>query len=156
MDFPLDHTPAEWREMATDCHRRRVESIDNCDTDGFLSQWALDQLALRYLTLADLAESGGRMETTLLADLHGNLLDAREVNTRYGWAWVITNPDGTTSWFNESEARRGRTRMANNAKKGYQMLVVSGPVAMNDKGHLVVITDDPDELEIVGVDDQDR
>lgn len=53
-----------------------------------------------------------------LYDLEGNLLNARHVETRFGWAWAITNADGSTTWFNESQAKSCTTYRRNNAKKG--------------------------------------
>jgi hypothetical protein len=79
-------------------------------------------MARLYDFLAEVAESGNVRTFRGLADLDGNLLDAREVQTRFGWAWAITNADGSTSWFNESQAKSGARRIATHAKKGYKFV----------------------------------
>lgn len=111
-------TAAEWRAMAVSNRQRSAESFERCDTDGFLSQWAGDQMAARYEQCATIAEDGG-MECTAIFDLEGNWIDARLVDTQYGLSWVHEDENGNTKWFNESQARNEKTRIANNAKKGY-------------------------------------
>lgn len=128
--FPTEHTPEEWRAMSGRQHEASRESFDRCDTDGCLTQWAADTMGRLYSFIADLAENGGRATFRKLADLDGNILDAREVHTRYGYAWAITNPDGSTTWFHESEARKASTRTANNAKKGFKFVAVEGPAVV--------------------------
>jgi hypothetical protein len=131
--FPMDHTPDEWREMSRECYRREQESFDRCDTDGFLSQWASSMTARLYSLAADVAEQGGMWPFRTLADADGKPIDgAREVRTRYGWAWVL--PDGT--WFNPSKARSDERADANNRAKGFTFVHVDRPavVALSDGG----------------------
>jgi hypothetical protein len=119
--FPMDHTPDQWREMARECHQRSAESFERCDTDGFLSQWASTVTGRLYERLATVAESGGRWTFTTLADAAGNVIEgAREVKTRYGWAWVT--PDG--QWFNPSQASDPDVARARNLAKGFQLVQV--------------------------------
>jgi hypothetical protein len=120
--FPADRSPAEWRALATQGRKRSAESFERCDTDGFRSQWANDVMARLYDFLAEVAEAGNVRTFRALADLDGNLLNAREVQTPYGYAWAITNADGSTSWFNESQAKSGARRVAAHAKKGYKFV----------------------------------
>jgi hypothetical protein len=79
-------------------------------------------MARLYDFLATVAESGNVRTFRGLADLDGNLLDAREVQTRFGWAWAVTNADGSTTWFNESQAKSGERRRTAHAKKGFKFV----------------------------------
>ena len=120
--FPAEKTADEWDQMATERFRREQDSWERSDTDGFLSQGASVAMASLYRLCAEIARDGGTRTFEALADLDGNLLDAREVQTRYGYAWLITNPDGSTAWFNPSTARNGERRRAANARKGYKFI----------------------------------
>ncbi len=133
--FPTSKTPEEWREMARECYRRREESWQNSDTDGFLSQWAAEKVAGDYEHLATLSENGGKAQIMGVTDLDGNLLDARQVETQYGWAWMIKHEDGTVSWFNESKARSGEKRRKAHEAKGYRLVWVRHDVLMGFDGH---------------------
>lgn len=120
LTFPMDRTPAEWRAAAAGSAQRAADSWERSDTDGFLSQWASQSMSSLYLHAADLAEQGGREEFRALFDLDGNLLDAREVEGRFGWVWLVKRPGSdAVAWFNESEAQKDETRIRNNARKGY-------------------------------------
>lgn len=121
--FPTDHTPEEWRELARESWRRRNESWERSDTDGFLSQWANEQLASHYEDVAQVAEAGGKFDFTALTDLDGNWIDARYVETRYGWSWVWDDADGTTHWFRESSARSGERRRKYAESKGVRVVL---------------------------------
>jgi len=131
--FPMDHTPDEWREMARECYRRSAESFERCDTDGFLSQWASDVTGRLYDQLARVAEQGGKWMFAALADAAGNVITgAREVKTRFGWAWVT--PDG--QWFNPSHASDPDVAHARDLVKGFQLVEVErdAVVAMSEGG----------------------
>lgn len=135
--FPATRTPAEWRAMSGQGRKTAAESFERCDTDGFASQAANGLMAQLYDLCAEIAENGGCDTFRGLADLDGNLLDAKEVETRYGWAWVITHADGSVSWFNESEAKNGERRRAANARKGYMLVdcMVPAVVMMGGGGN---------------------
>lgn len=115
----------QWREMARQCDQRREESFQRCDTDGFLSQWAADQMAQRYLHCAEIAEQGATMTCSALFDLEGNLVDAKYVEGRYGPAWGIRDPHNPRGqflgFFNESRAQDPDRARATNARKGYYL-----------------------------------
>lgn len=120
----VNETPESLRAEAKELSQKSRESFDRSDTDGFLSQWALDITAREKRMKADLIERGGVIETTALFDTKGNLIPhAREVETRYGWAWVHDDENGT-HWFNPSKAQKAWQREANNAKKGYYLGLV--------------------------------
>lgn len=118
----MDQTPETLREQAKESRRRAYESFVNCDTDGFLSQWASNITADELEMTADLIEAGKVHEFTALFDsVTGDLIpDAREVETRFGWAW-LHKVDGRSQWFNPSKAKDPEVRRRNNAKKGYYL-----------------------------------
>jgi len=70
------------------CHQDSIDSFERCDTDGFLSQWASDQMAGKYRLMAQLAEEDG-MWTFRTLGLNGALVPCREIKTRYGWKWGV-------------------------------------------------------------------
>lgn len=129
--FPNDHTPQEWRDMAKQRRQSERESFERSDTDGYLSQWALGLTAQLYDTLAIVAEHGGMWEFRTLADVQGTVIEgAREVRTRYGWAWLT--PSG--QFFNPSHARNEADRKARDLAKGFQFVMVSRPAAVTLQG----------------------
>ena len=132
---PMTRTAEEWRQEARDARKRSFDSFERCDTDGYLSQWAATQMGQRYDLLATIAEEGGFwfME---VADLDGNLLDARYVETRYGWSWVWDDADGNAVWFRESNARKGERRKAAHAKKGVMLVRVKREAVMFSDGNV--------------------
>lgn len=120
----LGKTAAEWREMAAQSDRRRQESWERSDTDGFLSQWASDTMARKYDACAELASLGGVIEfqvpfvngevATLELDREG----------QYGRYWYLTVEAARVvgkRYFTPSSANKAATRRKNNAKKGVTM-----------------------------------
>jgi hypothetical protein len=124
-------TADEYRQMAREARQRSTESWERSDTDGFLSQWASDVAARKYDLQAEIAENGGRTEFLALFDLDGNLVPAKYIETKFGWAWALLNPEDLTGrfvgFFNESNARKESTRLANNRKKGFTVGRVLAP-----------------------------
>jgi len=123
------------REKANASRRQSLDSFARCDTDGALSQWASDSMAQLYTAQAEILDNGGTSEFTALFDIDGNMLDAREVQTRYGWSWVINYPGGTTTWFNESKAQNEERRTATNRRKGYYVGRISAPAWAAHRGN---------------------
>jgi len=126
---------AELRAEATAARRRSAASFDSCDTDGFLSQWAADSMARLYDVQAEILENGGVAEFPALFDLDGTMLDAREVQTRYGWAWAITTADGGTAWFSPSCAQDPARKIATDRRKGYFVGRISAPAWATNSGN---------------------
>lgn len=58
------YTPEELREMADKARQRGQESRERSDTDGFLSQWGSDRMAMAYDLAAKTAEDGWTAEFT--------------------------------------------------------------------------------------------
>jgi hypothetical protein len=117
-----------WRGRSRECHARRIESEERSDTDGFMSQWAAGQMANRYYHLATLAGRGWTWDYHALFDLDGNLVAAKYLKTRYGYAWAILESDDPdsriTGWFNESSAQDPARARATNARKGFYVGLV--------------------------------
>jgi len=125
-----------YRAMAQECRQNSADSFERCDTDGFLSQWASDQMSRKYLLMADLADNDG-MWTFQTLGRDGKLVPCRTINTRYGWKWAIyatfddaTNRGHIIEWV--SIGKRG-------PGKGYQWISVraEGVVDSAEAGVLV-------------------
>jgi hypothetical protein len=121
---PEDKAKADdLRRQARESAQRARESWERSDTDGFVSQWASNITHDELMLKADLIEAGGSYERDLLFDLQGNLVLAKEIETRYGWAWMILDPNNPTGpalgFFNESKAQKRETKIKNDARKGY-------------------------------------
>lgn len=122
-------TPEQWaaeadnfRRYAKESAQRAIESFDRCDTDGFLSQWASDSMALHYRACAELCDTQGLAEKPALFDLAGNLVSTRMINGQYGCAWLTTEDhvrSGGSQFVNPSHARKAATRHRNLKIKGY-------------------------------------
>jgi len=112
-----------YREQAKASRQRAYESFERSDTDGFMSQWASTITANELDLKAELIEQGGVIETSALFDLSGHLILAKEIETRFGWAWMILDPENpkgqAKAWFNPSKAKSESTRRKTNAAKGY-------------------------------------
>jgi hypothetical protein len=91
-------TPKKYRDMANACRERARESRALCDTDGFLSQGASDEMAERYEIAAKWLEHGKTHEFNCL--FHGDReVCARQFDGQYGLVWIVAE---------EEEARFGR------------------------------------------------
>lgn len=69
---------AALRQTAIDRKRREEESFQRCDTDGFLSQWALSIGAQRDEANAKILDNGGYARFPVLCDADGNVIADRE------------------------------------------------------------------------------
>lgn len=118
--FPKSRTAAEWREDAQEY--------------GFMSQGAADAMALLYRLCAEIADNGGKATFVRLADLSGNLLDAKKCETRFGYSWRIVNADGSVSWFGESKAKNGERRRKFAASKGYMLVNIEAEAVVFPSG----------------------
>lgn len=138
---------AQYRAEARGCYGSAYDSFERCDTDGFLSQWASGVMAGRYEGAAQILENGGCAEFIALFDLEGNLVPAKYMETRYGYAWALleVNEDESiqriVGWFNESRAKNEETARRNNEKKGYRLGKVRAACFLNLKDGRVIRTD---------------
>ncbi|MEU3686957.1 hypothetical protein [Streptomyces narbonensis] len=117
---PVNAEAQALREKAAEEDRKAYESFERCDTDGALSQWAWGVTAQKDRLEADILEAGGKAEFGALFDLDGNLVPAKEIETQFGWSWMLLDERGKCAgWFNASKARNEDTARKNNAKKGF-------------------------------------
>lgn len=129
---PMQASAAEHRRLAAEALQRQADSYENSDTDGFVSQWASGINANLHATQARILENGGVSTFTALADLDGNLVPAKMVDTKFGLAWgVLSDPTDNDSsfetWVNRSKASTAAKRVAALEKKGYREVVVLAP-----------------------------
>lgn len=144
-------TADQWKRLAKDARKESLDSFRRSDTDGFLSQWANDTMAHRYDRCADVARDSGTMEVRALFDLDGNHVPARQIDTPYGGAWLILDPENPSGrglgFFNESNAQAEDRRRKNNARKGYYIGAVRVTAYLDKTGSpqptedVVAITD---------------
>lgn len=146
-------TPQQWRDQAADARRRSYESFQRSDTDGALSQWAHDSMAITYNDCAEVAEQGGTVTELELFDLEGNLLNAHQFISRYGnVTWVYDDAEGNPVYFSESAARSPEVRQKNNAKKGYTLGLVRWEAALNRKTGKPFAAKDRGPVEVISTD----
>ena len=105
------------REEAHQYDQRARDSFARCDTDGFLSQWALGLSANEKRLEADLVENGGQRYFPALFDLTGVRVRAKLYNGNYGTCWMFVDAnDKPTGQFITAFPRRVSTM----EKKGYR------------------------------------
>lgn len=76
------------RNRAADSDAKAEESFQRCDTDGFLSQWALGLGAQRDRLQASILEDGGMHRFTGLWQGERRVL-ARTITTQFGTSWML-------------------------------------------------------------------
>lgn len=134
----MEKTPKEYREQAARHEQDAVDSFERSDTDGFVSQWASGVCAREDRLKAAVAENGGRWRFPALFTLDGELVAAKAVETRFGFAFGILESDDPrsrfVSWFNPSEARSSDRQWTNDGKKGYRVGYVLAPARVELKG----------------------
>jgi hypothetical protein len=121
----MAQTPEGLRAKAAEADRKAEESFERSDTDGFLSQWALNITARKDRLQAELLENGGRSEFLALFDADGEQVPARQIDTRYGTKWGVfaswadaeAYGGDIIQWVNVAYTDRQR---ANLAKKGFR------------------------------------
>lgn len=129
--FIKETTGDQFREQARGRSQAAEESFDRCDTDGFLSQWAAGQMSRVYDALAALADAGGEWTFTYLADLDGNLVNARAIPGKFGTCWMILDADGkATGKFAPWHPAKESTL----AKRGYKEIEVKRPACVKVTG----------------------
>lgn len=74
---PTETQLEEIRRLEASVQRNRVaaeESFQRCDTDGFLSQWALSEGINRDLKQIQILRNGGHVRVRVLCDAEGNVV----------------------------------------------------------------------------------
>ena len=134
----MTDTAQALRDKADAADQAAADSFDRSDTDGFVSQWASTTQARLYRVQADLAEAGNVHEFPALFTTDGELVAAKRIETRYGYAWGLLPSDDPrgrfTGWFNPSKAQDPAKRQAADARKGYQVGTVLAPAAAKLEG----------------------
>ena len=106
-------TEAEYLAERVEEARKREESFQRCDTDGFLSQWAHDQNSVKNAHLAALARNEGRILVGVYVDREtGEPVPARGIRTRYGyriatfatWGECCSRGAQVIEWISEKKA----------------------------------------------------
>lgn len=82
-------TSSEYKKLASEANERAIESFDRCDTDGFLSQWALAIQEREYNALAHLAENNWKSSFQTLVTAKGELVPCRKIETKYGTSYGV-------------------------------------------------------------------
>ena len=143
-------TPDQLRARAAALSAASAESFDRCDTDGFLSQWALDLSAQKLRREATIREDGGVSEFPALFTLDGEFVPAKVIDTQYGRRWMLLNATGraTGEFLPYLPVRRSTL-----ARKGYTEGYVVRPAKADIVGRgrglsgtawvATVATDDP-------------
>lgn len=143
INWATDRTAAEWatlaadlRQQAADRNRRSAESRDRSDTDGFLSQWAADQMADRYRGQAEVAEHQGVAEQLALFR-DGVALPTEMVEGNWGPQWAVKESYDfgarTVAWVTVSQAATPAKEAAFYARKGYTLGTVKVRVGFADR-----------------------
>lgn len=129
------------KDLRAEAQRHRdnaAESWERSDTDGSLSQWSSGVSAQEADMKADVAENGGVARFPALFTPEGELVAAKPVDTRYGFAFGILEDDDPDSrfvaWFNPSRARSGDRKWVNDGKKGYRVGYVNAPAKVKLQG----------------------
>lgn len=143
MGFLPDVKGAEkLRQEAAHSIKLAQESYERSDTAGFMSQWASNSVADKNRLKAEIAENNGKSTFRALFDLKGNYVAAKEVNTRYGWAWGIfedpENPENFSGFVNESKSKDDSKKAALLLKKGYTMGRIMAPAYVTSFGENLV------------------
>lgn len=153
----------EHEEQAAAAAKRRQESIDRSDTDGFMSQWASGITSQKERLEAELEENNGFSTFLVLFDLEGNIVPARMIDTKYGPAWAeYEDPHNMYSKFtgkfiNESKSAKKKTQEAYLRKKGYTLGKIKAPAKVDTVGanmvsvQAVVLRKGKDPLEAVEI-----
>jgi hypothetical protein len=117
-------TAAELRNRASESRQKAEESFDRCDTDGFLSQWALGLGAQKDEMQAEIIENGGKSNFPALFNLEGKRVRAKLITTHPSWApwttstcWALCDKSGK---FIGKFITAFPARESTMAKKGYK------------------------------------
>lgn len=126
-------TAAEWRAQAQAARRTAYDSFTRSDTDGFLSQWANDQMAIKYERCAKLAETNWISPVVAAFDLDGNLLSTDYRDGEWGPYFLIRNGDDRPTFLSVSQAQNPKTARRNEERKGFRTGTVNVRWAINHR-----------------------
>jgi hypothetical protein len=120
-------TATELRNMASESRQKAEESFDRCDTDGFLSQWALGIGAQKNEMQATILDNDGKSNFPALFNLQGQRVRAKLIRTNPPWApwttndcWAICNESGKFIKFISAFPVRESTMANKGYKEGFE------------------------------------
>ena len=104
----IEKTPEQLRAEADAFDQEAAASFERCDTDGFLSQWAMGLGASRKRMEATLAEEGGVSDFLALFTTDGEWVPAKMIQGTYGPRWMVLDHEGrrTGQYLNYHSVRR--------------------------------------------------
>ncbi len=125
------------REEAAKAREREEESFQRCDTDGFLSQWALSITAQEKERQASLHNQGCLIIREALIDIETGEVVAACLHTskskfHYGteYQWKVYKKRDNWDWFWCGDVKRDSTF----EKKGLKKVFVMAPGKMYSRG----------------------
>jgi hypothetical protein len=139
-------TATEYRAQAQASGRSVTESWERCDSDGFLSQWASQQMQGIYLSNAEVVEQGFA-NMFVIFDLDGKIIatDDDQKKGDYGYYYLVRDDSDAARlgrFLTDSNAKNEDRRIANNAKKGIRTGWVRTPEMHEDYRGVVVASSD--------------
>lgn len=125
---PLDHSPEEWRDLASKSAKSAADSFDRCGDDGFMSQAANNLHSDIYRTCAKLAEVGGKDTFPgLFRRSDGARVRAKLISGQYGPCWAFCDEKGN---FTGRFLGDSRTKRAKLYKEGFEVRDELAPAAV--------------------------
>lgn len=128
------------QEQSILAQERKMKSIENSDTDGFMSQWANGLTSEKERLEAEVAKNNGFSTFHVLFDLEGNIIPARQIDTKFGVSWAeYSDPYDMYSKFtgkfiNESKSFNKKTQEAYLRKRGYTLGLIKAPAKVDMRG----------------------
>ncbi|KAA9379666.1 hypothetical protein F5972_08415 [Microbispora cellulosiformans] len=129
-------TAEELRAQAAAEDAKAQRSYEDCDTDGFVSQWAHGVVAQELRLQASIEEAGGKALFPALFDTAGRLVPAKLMSGQWGVYFALLDERGriTGTWFTPSKAQDAKRARANDARKGYYVGYVMAPAQAEIRG----------------------
>jgi hypothetical protein len=114
------------RQKAAECERKREESFQRCDTDGFLTQWAHGLSAQKYRAQAEIEEAGGVSTFRgLYRRSDGKRVAAKLIAGKFGPCWAFCDSEGSfTGRFIGDSKGTPRSRLY---KEGFEVREETAP-----------------------------
>ena len=116
-----DVTDAEWAQAAANIKEQEakqwaefLERSNNFDDAVYSDPY--DSRFMKFVTYK------GYGFQYALADMEGNVVDAKIVDGKFGKVWLINKSDGSIEWVNVSSASTIAKEQAHYNKKGYQLV----------------------------------
>ena len=117
-----EYKAAELRANAAASDAARAESFERCDTDGFVTQWALGLSAQKDRMQARIVEDGGLASFLTLFTVDGEWTPCKRIEGRYGPRWLVLDTEGnSTGVFLPYQPRKRSTLAAKGYCEGYGM-----------------------------------